>query len=62
MARKKADSIRKQTAAKKATPPAVEKEVSSAVKTAPEKEMPPPQKNKPPLPRKLHPLQKKLYL
>lgn len=41
MARKKADSIRKQTAAKKATPPAVEKEVSSAVKTAPEKEKAP---------------------
>ena len=38
MARKKAETMKKQTAAKETTSPAVEKEVSAAVKAAPEKD------------------------
>ena len=41
MARKKAETMKKQTAAKETTSPAVEKEVSAAVKAAPEKDKAP---------------------
>ena len=41
MARKKAEPMKKQTAAKESTPPVVEKEVSTAVKAAPEKDTAP---------------------
>ncbi len=40
MARKKAETTKKQTAAKETTPPAVEKEASTAVKAAPKKDTP----------------------
>ena len=44
MARKKAEPMKKQTAAKETTPPVVEKEVSTAVKTAPETDTAPTRK------------------